>query len=155
MQRVDLLQIRRALCGNAAVRVLERQNALTHRGGRNVRELAIGAAVQAPLVIEEEEHPVLLDWSSEGSAELVTDQRLARHARPIVEPVVGGKQSIAIEFVGRAVELIGAALGHKRHLPTGTASLLSPLAAYCHPELLDRIERHGESSIEATLAINS
>src|SRR5438128_10917261 len=111
MQRVDLFNLVWRQSHGSPIGRLKGENSLPHIRRRYLYELADGAAVEAFFVIEEEEHAILLDRASQRETELIAVQRLARYAGAVIEPVVGRKDGVAIEFVGRSVQPVGAALG--------------------------------------------
>ena len=121
----------------------------------NVFQLAGGGAVQALFVIEEKEHAVLLNRTADGEPELIAVQRLARDTGPVIEPVVGGENRVAIEFVQRAMKAIGSALGHQRDLSARAAALVGALAAHRDAKFLHRIERHRKRRVESGSAVQT
>ena len=120
--------------------------------GHDARDRA-AAAIFAVFPVEEEEGAIADQASAEGCAVLVADQRRARHAGAIVEPAVGRGVGVAHVLVERAVELVGAALGHQRNLAAGGAALVGALARDGGAELLHGIERHGQDGVEAGVAL--
>ena len=155
MLRVNLLQ----LCGtqrlDAAVAVGEGQNSLSNGQRWHVLEFASGRTVKTLLIVEKEKDAIFLDRAAYRETELITDQGLARDASLIVEPVVGGKNSIAIKLIKRTVKPIGSALGDQRNLASRAAPLICTLAAYSDAEFLDGIERYRQRSVESGGAIEA
>ena len=71
------------------------------------------------------------------------------HAVAIVEPTVGRGNCVAVVFVGRAVQLIGAALGDQHHLAARRPALIGALAGDGDAKLLDGIQWNRQHGVEA------
>src|SRR5205823_905577 len=86
-----------------------RQVATLHSGRRDLRRYSVALYQAHPFIAHEVEQLVLLDWSADGAAELVVDERQFRF-RAICEPRVGFQTSVGVVFEQRAVDGVGSAL---------------------------------------------
>src|SRR5260370_33283400 len=84
-----------------------------------------------------------------GTAELVSHQRLPGHACLIVKPGVRGSSAVAVVVVKRTVALIGPAFRHQGNLSTGRPALVWPFASDSYAKLLYRVERDGKYGVKA------
>src|SRR5207302_9543074 len=77
-----------------------------------------------------EKDPVFYDGTADSASKGIADQlsgtvgKTRLDLRALVKPVVGGGNSRAIVFVERAVEIVGAALGHQIYLRAGRAAAI-------------------------------
>ena len=123
--------------------------------GGNGADLRNAAGVLALFVVEEIKDAVGDDLSPDTCAELIADQRLARNVGVIVEPGVGGEESVAVVFVERPMELIGAALGDESDLTAGRAAQVRALAGDRDAEFLDRVERNRQDRVKPGVGIDA
>ena len=110
------------------------------------------AGVDAAFIVQEVEQPALLHRAAQGGSELVADQRRARHTGAVVEPVVGRVGRVAVVFVSRAVQLIGAAARDQGNLAAGGTPRRCTLAGDGDAEFLHRIKRHRQRRRESRIA---
>src|SRR3981081_3352508 len=86
-KRVDGTDVRGVQLLNATVTSLEGENSLAHRVAGHGPCDCLTARINAIFPVAEEENTVLDEAATEGRAELISDQRLARDTRAIAEPV--------------------------------------------------------------------
>ena len=98
------------------IRRQECEDSILEAFARNGALLRGATGVETTFIVEEEERPVLDDSAAERSAKLVAHQRLAIHAAAVVEPGVGRRQRVAVEFIRRPVKVVRTALGDQRDL---------------------------------------
>ena len=66
----------------------------------------------------------------------------------VQEELVGGRRRVAVVLVERAVQFVGAALGHQRHLRAGGAAAVGVGVHGGDAELLHRIRGHAQDAGE-------
>ena len=66
----------------------------------------------------------------------------------VIEEVVGGRNSVAMELVERAVEIVRAGLGNQRNLRAGGATLIGVRVRRNDAKLLQRIGRGAQDAGE-------
>ena len=129
-------------------RALIEQHAVAHRVRGDVAKDGRLAVFAKRFVVAEEEDLVPPDRSAERASEsvLVELRRFARfvrqHLRELEEVLVARGRGAARQIVSRAVELVGPAPRHQRHLRTARAAGLGAVVARRHAELLQRLLRH-------------
>src|SRR5258707_15169154 len=99
MERVDGLHVGRAERIHGAVGELRFHDALAQTVARHGAGYRGGARIYAALPVAEEKYPVLDDRAAQGDAELIAHQRRSRHTCLVVEEVIRGEPSVAVELV--------------------------------------------------------
>ena len=118
--------------------------------GRGETNVTPGADALVILVIEEEEHLVLVDRAAEGAApsgalQLGEDPRAVQGLLPDIDSLqVLAEEMIAAEvIIGRPVELIRAALGDGIDRGAGETGLAHIVGGDLDRQLLDGVDREG------------
>src|SRR5205823_5833045 len=89
----------------------------------NSRDYRDRLSITLSVVIEEEEHLILLDGTTDVAAELIIVIRALGGTDAIVFPTVGIQRLVAEKFKQRTVKGVGAALGdHVDHAAAGASS---------------------------------
>ena len=94
------------------------------------------------LPVEEEKGFVLDDGSPDSRPILIADQNLPGNSGPIVEPVVGIEECVAVVFEQAAMELVRALARHHLNLGAGVAAVFRFGHARDHPVLAHRVGVH-------------
>ena len=100
-----------------------------------------------PFVGQEKEQSIPNNGSAKRRSEGVSQEQRRRvrfallQLRELIKKVVGHQICRAVVFIGRAVKLVGAALGLQRDLSAGGAALIRAGIAGGHAEFFDGVQR--------------
>ena len=147
--------------GDRRQRVVDRDRQLAevplpHLQGRHGVDEHPALLLAEPVVIGEEEGPVLDDRAPDGPAELTLLERRLLLAGAVGEEVVGVEPVVAQEAVARAVNRVAAGLGDDVDLSAGIAPLLGGEQVGLDLELLDRfhVGAHDDDQRQARVVVD-
>ncbi len=115
------------------------EDALFGQRSVNRSRPCVRADLALTLVVEEEECPVLDDRSAHVPAILMLKQKRPGDIVQVVPPLVGRQRAVAMKVEEISMKIVGARLGHQRHLSAARTTELGRRVAGDDPKFLKRI----------------